>query len=197
MRPATWPHGRHPNHMNTRRDYDNRLVITGKHEDVNKFYKSVTTRGTRISLEKLVPANSYYDDKFHPNQRRKLWGTLSDVYTRCPSQPENGDGTDSLIYCFTSENGAPTKWVKNVSPMFPSLRMELTYEAEDNYWAPKGTTYEGYLSVTNGKTTKDYYRKRAVEPEPDDADDDEIEDDNKQWYDVVKERALFKSEDDF
>ena len=187
--------------------YDLCLAVRGQNlRELKKFKKAVSTRGTRFSLGKLMPVpDSLPDNLFwesHPRSERtkwkkKHWGIERDIYTRQANfLPENTKDL-YLWYDTDSHGGVPIKWLKAVSPMFPSLLFAITYKEDYVYEGKK--YWEGYAKITNGQITKKYVKRVIKIPTNyssdffDDYDDDK---NGKEWYEEIKDRAYFVSEDE-
>ena len=213
--------------MNHKRDYSDALIITGEHKQLKKFRKDITTRSTRLSLSKLMPVPEELDAIPHWHEAKDLtkkkrdrlqkkygtwekdkwrirnWGVANDIYTRDNRPIWRGSANASLPigekYEFTSDLGAPVKWLTKVAKIYPTLKFELMYEDMEG---GNSYTYEGYASFECGKSVIAYNKKRMNEPDIWDSDwfaDDNDEEEGKTdltWYDKIKSRAEFISEDE-
>ena len=182
-------------------DYNFVLAVRGTNtKELRKFRKAVTTRGTRLSFNKLVPMPKNIEDSFSYETRqrwqKKHWGTERDAYTRRASfLPEKNMKDVYLWYDTDGDGGVPIPWLKTISPMFPTLSFAITYrelcpDEGKKYW-------EGHAEITDGRITKKY-AKRVVEPVEmgNDFFDDYEDKGFEVWHELIRDRAYFISEDE-
>lgn len=185
-------------------DYNFVLAVRGTNtKELRKFRKAVTTRGTRLSFNKLVPMPKNIEDSFSYETRqrwqKKHWGTERDAYTRQVNfLPEKNMKDVYLWYDTNGDGGVPIPWLKTISPMFPTLSFAITYE-ESYHPDERKKCWEGHAEIANGRVTKKYAKRITTLPEIDNEFIDDYDDDNKdrrEWYEKVRDRAYFISEDE-
>jgi hypothetical protein len=195
-------------------NYENLLVVTGTPKKVEKFRRAVSTRTTRLSLGKILPAPQNADENGsgwyarwrslspkETNWRIKHWGIANrDVDTRNWSYTGTPDDAHrcQITYAFDCK-GTPNAWLKSIAPKFPKVMFELT--SQETSYASYGDITETYLGM-NGRVDVEY-NKRSPNPKlrarthqiilEEDHDYEYVP---YKWAEAIKHRALFKSEDD-
>ena len=130
----------------------NKLIITGKPKDIERFQKKATSKGDEennpsdFSLEKFLPTppekldgNDWYD------WRVKNWGTKWDVDAHLQwGSPED----EYLEYEFDSAWSPPCEALTNISKKWKKLKFTLKYEEP-------GMCYMGVFKIDKGDVTQD------------------------------------------
>lgn len=138
----------------------NTLTVRGEAEEIKKFRRKATAKGTKLSLARLYPEPDYDKVKVKPtfpkivkeeyvgkkeawwDWRIQHWGTKWDIEATLEIDEE-----DYLRYEFSSAWSPPTAWLEKVSKNYPRLAFSLKYDEEGSGFMGVAKAEEGVMDI--------------------------------------------------
>jgi hypothetical protein len=113
---------------------DNRLVVSGKPDDVQLFVSQVRTDEQPLSFEEISPTPPELMAEGWYEWRIENWGTKWDAGFNFESSSSRITRSKAS-YVFCTAWGPPLAWLASASKLFPRLTFRLDYADEGDFFS--------------------------------------------------------------